>query len=340
MGNFKKISFLNYFFRYRVGIFFACFLILLFTLWYFFPFLLSLLDYYKSPIQIPFKHDYSTFIERNVKGTYAQHMGEKYGTYGDSYGALNTLFSGLAFAFLALSLYIQGKELGRQKLELKNQQDETKRANKIADDQRKISDQQAKLLELQVKDSQVRNFFDLFFKYIEIKEKKVASLRMFSGTQSFTDIQCFNFFARKFNEQCRHLYLTKAQNASFDNVVLTYTTHLSTAFYDIDYHVKFPFKRSMYHDYIAFIITFIENNSKLIDSKEVVKIFLSNCNEDEIYCLLWIGLRNQIIFEFNKKYQIQLNVDYGMPIETIDVLYHIYGMKQFIIHGVEYTHEI
>ncbi|MDH2604186.1 hypothetical protein QDT05_15060 [Acinetobacter baumannii] len=330
---------LNYLFRYRVSIIFSFFLILLFTFWYFFPYLVSFFDFYKTPVQIPFKHDFNTFIERDDANSYAQIMGRKYGTYGDSYGALNTLFSGLAFAFLALSLYIQGKELARQKLELKNQQAESERANRIAEEQRKIAVQQAKLLDLQVKDSQIRNFYDLFFKYIEIKEKKVVSLRAFRGTQTYTDIQCFSLLSRAFINICNQLHLNKPTNNDFNEIRLYYISALSKAFYDFEYEIRFPFKRSMYLDYISFIIKFIESNSELIDTKDVVKILLSNFNEDEVYCLLWIGMKNDIIFNFNKNYQIQLTINYEIPISVIDVLYYTYGMKDFILHGIEYEHE-
>ncbi len=77
----------------------------------------------------------------------------------------------------------------------------------------------------------------------------------------------------------------------------------------------------------------------MINSEDVVKILLSNCSEDEIFCLVWIGMRNKTIFDFIQKYQIQLNIDYEIPKATIDILYYTYGMKNFKEHGIEFIYE-
>ncbi|MBR7774468.1 hypothetical protein [Acinetobacter nosocomialis] len=155
-------------------------LVLIGYIWKIYPDTLQEIDQEKTPITVPFKQKYSNDLPYDEKKSFAQKIGEKYGTYGDTYGSLNTLFSGWAFALLLISLFMQRQELQAQRKELAAQRKETEESNKIAEgqrkiaeEQRKIADQQAKLLDLQVKDSQIRNFYDLFFKYIEIKEKKL-----------------------------------------------------------------------------------------------------------------------------------------------------------------------
>lgn len=331
---------LNSLFRYRVSIIFSFFLILLFTFWYFFPYLVSFFDFYKTPVQIPFKHDFNTFIERDDANSYAQIMGRKYGTYGDSYGALNTLFSGLAFAFLALSLYIQGKELARQKLELKNQQAESERANRIAEEQRKIFDQQAKLLDLQVKDSQIRNFYDLFFKYIETKEKKVESLKFHNSEEWVIGPNCFFVYKHRFMSICREFHLSENDNIPKEVIINNLIYMFNKEFKDFDYGLNSTFKRSMYFEYIAFMINFIESNKELIDTKEIIDLFISYFTEDEIYCLFWLGMQNKTIYNFIKKYNIQFHIDYNISYSTIYILSYVYGIKDYLVHGTEFNHEI
>lgn len=319
------------------SIFFALGLIL--YIWAIYPDELQKIDKQNTPITVPFNKKYSDDLPYDEKKSYAQKIGEKYGTYGDTYGSLNTLFSGWAFALLLISLFMQRKELQEQRKELAAQRDEISKSNEIAESQREITNQQAELLKLQVKDSQIKNFYELFFKYLEIKEKKIISLKMFKSTQTYTDVQCFALFSRAFINNCKEIYLRKPSDNDFNKLRMYYESSLSNAFYNFEYETRFPFKRSMYLDYISFIINFIESNSELINTKDVVKILLSNFNEDEIYSLLWMGIKNETIYNFNKKYQIQLIINYEIPISTIDALYYIYEMEDFIQHGIEYKHE-
>ncbi|MDX8255247.1 hypothetical protein [Acinetobacter pittii] len=335
----KKNSIFNFLKKYRVSILFSIFLILLFILWYFFPYIVSRFDYYKSPIQIPFKNDFDTFIERDDSNSYAQKTGAKYGTYGDSYGALNTLFSGLAFASLVLSLYLQRKELQAQRIDIDKQQQEIEKSNVIAEHQRQIADQQAKLLKQQVEEAQVRNFYDLFFKYIETKEKKVKELYFETETKRFQGSKCFGPYSALFKQNCELFYPHETiEEDAYLSKRMELTLILSQKFYDFDYAMGLPFKKSMYFDYIAFLINFIELNSEIINPQEIIKVLFSYFNEDEIFCLFWVGTRNPTIYDFLQKYQIQLFVDADVSYSVIDTLYYIYGFKEFLAYGILYKH--
>lgn len=309
-------------------------------LWAYFPSVLQWFDKSNTPIEIPYRPATEIVFNPGDRQTIAQKIGEKYGTYGDSYGALNTLFSGLAFAFLILSLFLQRNELKTQRDEIKAQRKEIKRSNKIAKQQRKIASQQAKLLKQQVKEAQVRNFYDLFFKYIETKEKKVKELYFENREKNFKGRNCFGPYSMMFKQNCKLLESYQNIEEDFFKKIES-MSFLSIKFYEFDDAMGLPFKKSMYFDYIAFLINFIEKNSEIINSEEIIKVLFSYFDEDEIYCLLWIGTRNTIIYDFCKKYQIQQFIDAGTDVNygVIDVLSTIYGFEDFVIEGISYRHE-
>ncbi|WP_223850112.1 hypothetical protein [Acinetobacter seifertii] len=164
-------------------------LVLIAYIWKIYPDALREIDQEKTPITVPFKQNNATDLPYDEKKSYAQKIGEKYGTYGDTYGSLNTLFSGWAFALLLISLFMQRRELQEQRKELAAQRDEITKANEIAESQRNITKQQSELLAQQ-------SFYSLLFKLLDEKNNKI-NLFYFKDShngRSYEKQECFIFY--------------------------------------------------------------------------------------------------------------------------------------------------
>lgn len=150
-------------------------LTIIFLIWVYYPTFIIWMDRPNINIQIPLK--LSEMGNSPINPNNFHEVGERFGTYGDSYGSLNTLFSGFAFAILIISLFMQRQELKEQRKELEAQRHEIKESNNIAEAQRKITEQQAVLIEQQITDSKIQSFYQLLFKYIDEKNRKISDLR-------------------------------------------------------------------------------------------------------------------------------------------------------------------
>lgn len=191
-------------------------IIIVFIIWANYPSFMQNMDKSvneeKTQIIIPFKDPQPARVVKQE--TQFEKIGEKYGTFGDSYGSLNTLFSGLAFATLIISLFMQRKELQAQREELEAQRNEIKESNKIAESQRLITEQQAKLIEQQIKDTNVQNFYNTLFKYLEEKQRKISLFKLDYNTPIIGE-KVFQTFASSFERNLNQSFY-KLEN--FDQI--------------------------------------------------------------------------------------------------------------------------
>lgn len=259
-------------------------IIFVFILWCFYPLILSFLGEKLPFLKIPSAPD-------------------KLGTFGDSYGALNTLFSGLAFAVLILSLFLQRKELEAQRIELEAQRNEIKESNTIAEAQRKITEQQATLIEQQILDSKVQAFYQLFFRYLDEKNRKILHLKNKSGLGN----RELKIFANEILYELKSTFLTVETFKCYEEEILDYkfSELLNTAHSRTNNLVR----EMEYVEFINFILKFIEKHQHLGIIEHATKTFISYQTIDEMHCMAYLAYDDEELTDYIKKYALLRKVN-------------------------------
>ncbi|MBB4835452.1 hypothetical protein [Acinetobacter schindleri] len=230
-----------------------------------------------------------------------QKIGDQYGTYGDSYGSLNTLFSGLAFAILIISLFMQRQELQAQRQELEAQRNEIKESNAIADKQREITEQQAELNAQQIHDAKVENFYNLLFRFLDEKRRKIENLELSLQSRARGNY-VFKYFLDGALKplQARFLYANHIESETDEDIQLIFEDV-------IDYGhsaSKDALIESEYFEYTCFILRFIEEYAELGITDTAIKIFVSYQSINEMFCMFIISLDDEELQSYIKKYAL------------------------------------
>ncbi|MDC5426667.1 putative phage abortive infection protein [Acinetobacter baumannii] len=287
------------------SIFFALGLIL--YIWAIYPDELQKIDKQNTPITVPFNQKHSDELPYDEKKSYAQKIGEKYGTYGDTYGSLNTLFSGWAFALLLISLFMQRKELQEQRKELAAQRDEITKSNEIAESQRNITKQQSELLAQQ-------SYYSLLFKLLDEKNNKI-NLFYFKDSfnkQVYEKYECFKFFSN---------YILHSMN--------NFNTPDSSSMSPIDYKKDLKefmllsyllphsqsenlFEGNLYFEHLINILIFIEQKSHPNDIDSDIAFLKSYISHDELVCLAVLGLKDKRFYKYIEKYGLLEHFNTGL----------------------------
>lgn len=272
-------------------------LIFMFGFWLKYPQFIEYINKERTPIAAPYKPGAQFEMANDPQKTYMQRIGDNYGTYGDSYGSLNTLFSGLAFAALFISLLLQRRELEAQRKELNAQREETKESNKIAEAQRKITQQQAILIEQQIIDSKIQAFYQLLFKHIEEKNRKINNLT----ASNITGQNLINYFCNMFE-----MDFTYARNPEYINTtnIENLNNHIYECLKSAHLHTANQLILNEYTEYLIFILRFIENNKNLNITENAIVTFISYQNIIEIKCMAYLAIENEELFALIHKYAL------------------------------------
>lgn len=272
-------------------------LVLITAIWKMYPGTLLEIDENNTPITVASRLGAHADLPSDEKKSYFEEIGEKYGTYGDAYGSLNTLFSGWAFALLLISLFMQRRELQEQRKELAAQRDEISKANDIAEQQRAITEQQATLIERQIIDSKIQSFYQLLFKYIDEKNRKISELNInhMSGIRIISDF-CL-LFEREFSDSFNPEYLNNLDDETLRN-------HIYETLESVHSYTENQLRLSEYDEYLNFILNFIENHKNLDITENAILTFISYQNINETKCMAYLAIENEELFDFIHKYAL------------------------------------
>lgn len=297
----------------------------------------------KNQIMIPYQLDVMLKTEPSLSKsidedkTEFQAIGDQFGTFGDSYGSLNTLFSGLAFAFLVASLYLQRKELQAQRIEIEEQKEEIRKGNEIAEGQRKIAENQEQLIRDQIAEGQKQNFYSLFFKFLDEKNKKMQNLVIKSRNPAIPDRFGDDFFKVFVGSFLKNLSLQKIpQIPNEDGLIPTKSETLLNEIEDsynklCEYH-RVNFEEKFYFEYFIFLLNFINQNEFIHDSDLVMDTFISHLTFNETICMAcYAVLRNQELKNYIQRYGLLRSLDaHLLDIDQIESLKFLYSDEAFI----------
>lgn len=225
------------------------------------------------------------------------------GTFGDTYGALNTLFSGLAFAVLILSLFLQRKELEAQRIELEAQRQEIKESNLIAEAQRKITEQQAQLIEQQILDSKVQAFYQLLFKYIDEKNRKIELLKVVNHSGINVVKKFCSNFETNFVVGDSPKYIETMERDTLDGLFIQAlnSSHVITSNQLISIQ---------YVEFINFILGFIESHKYLGVKDDALLTLLSFLDMSEVKFILYQSYENEELKKNIEEYSLMRKLSY------------------------------
>lgn len=233
--------------------------------------------------------------------THLTETGTNFGSFGDTFGALNTLFSGLAFAILILSLFLQRQELQAQRKELEAQRKEIKESNVIADKQREITEQQKDLNAQQFHNAQVQNFYNLFFRFLDEKKRKVEDLELTRESKARGNYVFEHFLKGALKPiQARFLYADHIASETAEEVELLFEDIISNGHSSS----RNALLESEYFEYIFFILRFIEEHKNLGITETAIKIFVSYQSINEMFCMFIISLEDEELQSYIKKYAL------------------------------------
>jgi len=314
-----------------IGIGFA--ITFIFFIWRCYPTWMQFMDeklpQQPAPIVVPYKigatpaNGSKVVDSEDIERTKFQNIGDQYGTYGDSYGSLNTLFSGLAFAILIISLFMQRQELQAQRQELEAQRNEIKESNLIADKQRQITEQQATLNAQQIHDAKVQNFYNLLFRFLDEKRRKVEDLELSRQSQA-RGHYVFEYFLEGALKpiKAHFLYADDIANETDEQVELLFEDIISNGHSSS----RNALLENEYFEYLCFILRFIEENSKLGITKTAIKIFVSYQSINEMFCMFIISLEDEELQNYIEKYALlrKLNTYEADP-HLIELIYKTIG---------------
>ncbi|CAI3119509.1 hypothetical protein MWMV18_MWMV18_03223 [Acinetobacter calcoaceticus] len=247
-----------------------------------------------------------------------------FGTFGDTFGALNTLFSGLAFATLIITLILQRKELQLQRKAVQDQQLEIQRSNDIADQQRIIANQQAVLIEQQIIDSKIQSFYQLLFKYIDEKNRKINALTTYNENGMNVINDFCNKFEQEFAYSTSHEYLSKLDDETLRN-------HINEVLYSVHSHTENQLSLIEYDEYLNFILNFIETHKNLEVTENAILTFISYQNINEMKCMAYLAIENEELFNFIHKYSLlrKLNTFEEHNDFFLNLVWRLYGEVAF-----------
>lgn len=260
-----------------------------------------------APIVVPYKigatpaNGSKVVDSEDIERTKFQNIGDQYGTYGDSYGSLNTLFSGLAFAILIISLFMQRQELQAQRQELEAQRNEIKESNLIADKQRQITEQQATLNAQQIHDAKVQNFYNLLFRFLDEKRRKIDSLQLRLQNNIRGD-DIFNRFVEGALNRLEISYSTKGslKESPYEELEVLFEDFVEEGHNFSDEKLI----DNQYFEYLCFILHFIEEHAYLGIIDNAIKIFISYQDINEMSSMFFISLVNDDLKTFIQKYAL------------------------------------
>lgn len=260
-----------------------------------------------APIVVPYKpgatpaNGSKVVDSEDIERTKFQKLGDQYGTYGDSYGSLNTLFSGLAFAFLIISLFMQRQELQAQRQELEAQRNEIKESNAIADQQRLITQQQKDLNEQQIHDAKVQNFYNLLFRFLDEKNRKIGDLELARESKARGNYVFEYFLTGALRPlKARFLYANLIEDETDEEIHLMFEDLIENG------HTasRNTLIENEYFEYLCFILRFIEEHENLEITETAIKIFISYQSINEMYCMFIISLEDEELQSYIKKYTL------------------------------------
>lgn len=286
-------------------------ILLIFLIWHFYPSFMQYRD--DAPKQksvqmvIPYTLDGMINTETpplesvDEEKTKFQKIGDQYGTYGDSYGSLNTLFSGLAFAILIISLFMQRQELQAQRLELEEQRKEIKESNTIADKQREITEQQAALNAQQIHDAKVQNFYNLLFRFLDEKNRKIGDLEL-SRESKARGNYVFEYFLNGVLRylRSRFLYANLIEDETDEEIRLMFEDLIENG-HTVSRNTLIE---NEYFEYLCFILRFIEDHESLEITETAIKIFISYQSINEMFCMFIISLEDEELQSYIIKYAL------------------------------------
>jgi len=303
---------------------------LVISIWVFFPSYLvwkdSVQPEQKTQIVIPYKLDTMLKtkqatpepLNEDKEKTELQVIGDQFGAFGDSYGSLNTLFSGLAFTFLVASLYLQRKELQAQRLEISDQRVEIKRGNDIAEGQRKIAENQEQLIRDQISEGQKQNFYSLFFRFLDEKNKKMQNLVIKSRNPAIPDRVGDYFFKVFAGEFLKDLLPTNIPHHPQEDGSLTsnlgYLVNKIEGTYErLSTYNHVNFEETFYFEYFIFLLNFINQNEFIHDSDLVMDTFISHLTFNETICMAcYAALRNTELKNYIERYGLLRNLNLSL----------------------------
>ena len=289
----------------------GCAIAFIFFIWRFYPDWMQSMDEelpkQPAPIVIPYKPGVIPSIKAvdvqsiDKEKTKFQKIGDQYGTYGDSYGSLNTLFSGLAFAILIISLFMQRQELQAQRLELEEQRKEIKESNTIADKQREITEQQAALNAQQIHDAKVQNFYNLLFRFLDEKNRKIGDLEL-SRESKARGNYVFEYFLNGVLRylRSRFLYANLIEDETDEEIRLMFEDLIENG-HTVSRNTLIE---NEYFEYLCFILRFIEDHESLEITETAIKIFISYQSINEMFCMFIISLEDQELQSYIIKYAL------------------------------------
>lgn len=264
----------------------------------------------------------------DIERTKFQKVGDQYGTYGDSYGSLNTLFSGLAFAILIISLFMQRQELQAQRQELEAQRNEIKESNAIADKQRQITEQQATLNAQQIHDAKVQNFYNLLFRFLDEKRRKIEELELSPESR----IKGRYIFDRFVEGALNYLQISYEEPNEIENSSDEELSSLYENFIQEGHELSnASLKYNEYFEYICFILRFIKQNESLGILNNAIKIFISYQSINEMSCMFFISLEDEELQNYIKEYALLRKVN------KYDADYHFAALVNRTLGKEAYT---
>ncbi|MDM1022089.1 hypothetical protein QSV37_17595 [Acinetobacter sp. VNK23] len=302
-------------------------LTIIFLIWLYYPSFIAWMDHPNPKVMIPLKP--SAMVPELINPNDFNKIGEKFGTYGDSYGSLNTLFSGFAFAILIISLFMQRQELAAQRKELEAQRHEIKESNAIAEAQRKITEQQAQLIEQQLLDSKSQAFYQLFFKYLEEKQRKLGSLGSHINSKVPGEIVLKDFrisFENRFFELFKDSkHLEDIDTDILDNV-------LNQALLFAKNSTSNKLMESEYFEYVCFILRFIEENKSIGIVDNAIKTFIAYQSVNEMYCMLLLALEDEELYDFIEKYTLLRKINTYDDPDLKRLIFNFYSESAYCIY--------
>lgn len=284
-----------------------------------------------KPGVIPFTEiaNTQTIDEDNTEEkTKFQKIGDQYGTYGDSYGSLNTLFSGLAFAILIISLFMQRQELQAQRQELEAQRNEIKESNAIADKQREITEQQAALNAQQIHDAKVQSFYNLLFRFLDEKRRKIDDLELTRASAARGNYVFEHFLKGALKPiQARFLYADQIASETAEELELLFEDIINNGHSSS----RSTLLESEYFEYTCFILRFIEEHKNLGITETAIKIFVSYQSINEMFCMFIISLEDEELQSYIKKYALfrKLNTYEGSNEHFMELIDRTVGAKAY-----------
>ncbi|ENV09307.1 hypothetical protein F966_01963 [Acinetobacter higginsii] len=283
-------------------------LLIIFLFWLYYPNFIIWKNEPSYSVKIPLLP--SAMIPESINPNNFHEVGERFGTFGDSYGSLNTLFSGFAFAVLIISLFMQRQEL-------KEQRKEISKSNEIAEEQQKILAQQSELIKKQVDGEFLQRFYDVLYRLFDEKSNRVNQLSIVTENQNIksgNDVFKIyaNIYSTKFSKdiESKDFYDSKKslKDMMFEQYASTSLSHNAT------------FDRTMYFEFLVFILKHIEDNENYIPIESAINTFKSYISFDETLCMIWYSSKREDLYVLIKKYKLYSHIENLLTITALEII--------------------